>query len=67
MLGNKTNSSIKKLKNGILYKGDMVKEKREGKGHQEWPDGRTYDGDFSDDLLNGFGVYKVFLFSLVSK
>jgi hypothetical protein len=48
----------KKFKNGVLFKGEIVKEKRHGKGEQVWPDGRTYDGDWNNDTMHGRGTYK---------
>lgn len=28
-----------------------------GQGIYSWPDGRKYDGEYLDDLKNGFGSY----------
>ena len=48
----------KKYKNGVIFKGEVNKDKRHGKGEQVWPDGRTYDGDWKDDTMHGRGTYK---------
>eukprot|EP01080_Neovahlkampfia_damariscottae_P005949 gene5949-9778_t len=48
----------KKYKNGVIFKGEITKDKRHGKGEQVWPDGRTYDGDWKDDTMHGRGTYK---------
>ena len=34
-------------KDGKVYKGDYVNDKKEGHGVCEWPDGRSYDGSWS--------------------
>lgn len=28
-----------------------------GKGEYTWKDGRKYDGDYKDDLKDGYGIY----------
>jgi hypothetical protein len=28
-----------------------------GLGKYQWPDGRTYEGEYKDDQKEGFGVY----------
>jgi hypothetical protein len=29
-----------------------------GKGKHKWPDGRCYDGQFVNGLMDGFGMFK---------
>jgi hypothetical protein len=38
------------------YKGNFKDGKMAGKGNLVWKDGDTYEGDFKNDLRNGFGV-----------
>jgi hypothetical protein len=47
----------KKFKNGELYKGQLKNNKRHGSGTHEWPDQRSYDGQWADDMMNGHGLY----------
>ena len=35
-----------KWKDGKHYKGEFVKDKREGRGVFTWKDGRIYDGEW---------------------
>jgi hypothetical protein len=30
----------------------------DGKGIFEWPDGRTYDGEYENDKKHGMGLFK---------
>ena len=38
-----------------LYKGDLVNDKREGRGLQIWKDGTVYMGEWRNDKINGKG------------
>lgn len=44
-----------KYKSGGRYKGDLVNNKKNGKGEMYWPDGSAYHGDFVNDLRSGHG------------
>jgi len=37
---------IIKFNSGIIYHGEIVNNKRNGKGTQTWPDGAIYVGDW---------------------
>jgi hypothetical protein len=40
-----------------VYEGIWVDGKMNGKGKLTWPDGRFYEGEYSNDQKNGFGVF----------
>ena len=40
------------------YEGQWKNEKREGKGRQQYKDGRIFDGDFKNDKMNGAGIMR---------
>ena len=42
-------------KENVIYKGNYVNDKMEGKGTQIWSNGDVYDGEFKDDVRNGKG------------
>ena len=44
-------------KSGGRYKGDLVDNKKSGKGSMYWPDGSVYHGDFVNDLRSGQGMF----------
>ena len=37
--------------------GSWVNNMMSGEGRYEWPDGRTYEGNFKADLRHGYGVF----------
>lgn len=39
------------------YLGEFKAGKKHGKGVKSWPNGDRYEGDFLEDLREGFGVY----------
>ena len=41
--------------NGPIYYGQMLNEKREGKGKQQWPDGSFFEGFWQNNMANGAG------------
>lgn len=43
-------------KEKAVYKGDVVNDKREGRGVQVWKDGTVYMGDWKNDRINGEGT-----------
>jgi hypothetical protein len=43
--------------NGAVYRGQMEKELRQGKGVMTWLDGATYDGMWHNDMANGKGKF----------
>lgn len=55
-----------KWNNGSMYEGNFVKGEIEGKGSlfllslgfYTWPDGRTYEGQWKDNMMNGQGIFK---------
>ena len=44
------------INDNILYEGDFIKDKREGKGKYYYENGEYYDGEFKNDLRNGKGI-----------
>ena len=52
--GKKTNGTFY-YKDGSLYKGNFVNNKKEGKGKFLYPDGARYEGEFKNDNFNGTG------------
>ena len=40
-----------KFKNGIIYKGQFIDDKFNGKGKIFFPNGRKYEGDFKNDKM----------------
>jgi len=32
--------------------------KMDGKGTYEWNDGRSYTGDWKENMMHGFGIFK---------
>lgn len=50
-------------KSGGRYKGDMVDNRKCGKGSMYWPDGSVYHGDFVNDQRSGKG--NLFIISLL--
>lgn len=42
--------------NHIEYEGDFVNGKKHGVGTEKFPDGRVYEGEFFEDLKEGFGI-----------
>ena len=43
--------------NGGTYSGMWENNKFHGKGIQQTPDGRKYDGDFAEGVKHGHGLY----------
>jgi hypothetical protein len=41
----------------IVYEGQYVSDVKHGSGKYQWPDGRVYDGEWSNGKRNGRGVY----------
>lgn len=39
-----------------LYEGYWLNGKRHGKGIYRWNNGETYNGDWKNDRMNGYGV-----------
>ncbi len=50
-------SGSKRLKDGAIYTGPLLRDKPEGKGKAEYPDHSTYEGDFTKGLRNGYGTF----------
>ena len=48
-----------KLFNGGKYIGEIRNEKREGKGKMFYNDGTTYEGEYKNDLRNGYGIFNI--------
>ena len=44
--------------NGI-YTGSRSNGKKEGKGKFEWNDGSIYEGEFHEDVINGYGILTI--------
>lgn len=44
--------------NGDVYIGELINDKRHGKGVYKWKNGSSYEGDFVDDKANGYGIHK---------
>merc|ERR1712032_255157 len=38
--------------------GKIEENIMDGNGVFEWPDGRTYDGEYKDDKKHGYGLFK---------
>ena len=47
------------LADGSIYQGewDVVINMKDGKGVQIWPDGSRYDGQWKDDMAEGYGRF----------
>ena len=43
--------------NRVSYNGNFKAGKKSGKGKFVWKNGEKYEGNFENDLRNGFGVY----------
>ena len=46
------------MKDGDVYEGDWVDDKRTGKGIYKFKSGNVYEGDFVDGKITGKGIYK---------
>lgn len=44
-------------RNGDFYKGEWIKDKKQGKGFYKWRNGNTYKGDWKNDQMNGRGEF----------
>ena len=55
MIDNNNNTS-KMCKNG-KYVGELINDKREGKGIMYYTDGDRYEGEWKNDLFEGKGIY----------
>ena len=42
--------------NGDKYQGGMLRGKKHGKGRYEWADGKMYEGNWVEDMIQGWGV-----------
>ncbi|CAI2380924.1 unnamed protein product [Moneuplotes crassus] len=45
-------------KNGRLYEGQWISNKRNGKGYERYKNNNIYEGDFKDGKAHGGGVFK---------
>lgn len=43
------------MENGHTYDGEWKKNKKDGKGIEEWPNGNVYNGFYNRGMRNGFG------------
>ena len=43
--------------NGDIFEGSFINGIREGKGKKLNKNGSSYEGDYKNDLPNGFGTY----------
>lgn len=41
------------------YKGEYYQGKKQGKGSYFWPDGSFFEGEWIDNKINGYVLYKV--------
>lgn len=48
----------KSYPNGVLYEGELLGEKRDGRGKAKWPNSDFYEGDWKADSQHGFGHNK---------
>ena len=46
---------VYKWHDGRIYKGQFVRDQKEGHGVLTWPDGRKYDGQWSNGKYHGIG------------
>ena len=51
------NTGILQYTSGSIYLGDIINNKREGKGTMHYSNGDRYEGDFKNDKPNGKGIY----------
>ena len=56
---NMKNIQIIKYDDGSLYEGELIADKREGKGVYMQKNGHIYTGEFKNDKKEGRGVYKL--------
>lgn len=57
-LGFRTGQGLMKNKDGSVYKGFWLKNKRHGHGQLYYVNGDAYSGEWSDGLKHGFGTYR---------
>lgn len=43
---------------GDIYEGNLINGRRSGKGKYKWKNGNKYNGEWKDDLKDGFGVFE---------
>jgi hypothetical protein len=51
------NVGIYHLSNGAIYEGGFKNDKIEGYGKFIWTDNKSYEGEWIDNCLNGFGIF----------
>ena len=44
-------------KTGVVYRGNFVKNEKQGWGVMDWPTGATYEGEWLQNQRTGFGTY----------
>lgn len=45
-----------KYGDGCIYKGKIIKNKKEGEGKMKWVNGCNYEGNFKNDIMDGKGI-----------
>lgn len=40
------------------YEGEWYEDRQEGTGHEIWPDGAEYTGDYKKGKKHGFGTFR---------
>lgn len=48
---------LKRLRNGDIYKGKYIHNKKNGEGVYQFINQDVYEGEFKDDRMDGYGVY----------
>ena len=41
-----------------MYEGSYVRGLKEGHGKYTWADGTTYEGEWINNQVNGYGIYR---------
>lgn len=44
---------------GAVYVGNWLMNQKHGKGLWKWSDGSSYDGEFANDKITGYGKHKI--------
>ena len=39
-----------------MYQGEFLNNEIDGRGRYEWKDGKVYEGQWSHNLMHGFGI-----------